>query len=155
MKEQKETTFSEKSDDFSKAISYSKRLLKNKLYHSNTIEQKLHQKYTNRVVNKTMSYLNEANYFDNNFYVNKLKDLCIKKYYGIRRFKQILNDKGIYSKEHVYTFKEESKVLRDFLEICSIKYSKLDKEEYIKKITYLVKYKGFSKFNITKYFDTE
>ena len=153
MKKQKETTFNDKSDDFSKAVSYSKRLLKQKLYHSKTLEIKLSQKFTTRVVVKTMKYLNSQCYFDNELYINKFKELCIKKYYGIRRFKKLLNEKGIYNKEHLYTFEEEADVLNSFLELCIIKYSKLSVEEYTKKITYLVKYKGFSQFNIAKFIE--
>ena len=153
MKKQKETTFNDKSDDFSKAVSYSKRLLKQKLYHSKTLEIKLSQKFTTRVVVKTMKYLNSQCYFDNELYIKKFKELCIKKYYGIRRFKKLLNEKGIYNKEHLYTFEEEVDVLNSFLELCIIKYSKLSVEEYTKKITYLVKYKGFSHFNIAKFIE--
>lgn len=150
MKKQKETTFNAKSDDFAKAVSYSKRLLKQKLYHSSTIELKLKQKYTIRVVEKTMKYLEKESFFDNKLYIKKLKLLCIKKYYGIRRFKLILNEKGIYNQEHLYSLEEEAEVLSSFLEYCTVKYSKLSLEDFTKKINYLVKYKGYSNFNIQK-----
>ena len=150
MKKQKETTFNAKSDDFAKAVSYSKRLLKQKLYHSNTIELKLKQKFTTRVVEKTMRYLEREAFFDNKLYIKKLKLLCIKKYYGIRRFKLILNEKGIYNQEHLYTFEEEAEVLSSFLEYCTVKYSRLSLEDFTKKVNYLVKYKGYSNFNIQR-----
>lgn len=152
MKEQKEITFS-KSDDFTKAVAYSKRLLKQKLYHSKTVQQKLENKYTPRVVAKTMKYLESHAYFDDELYINKLKKVCISKYYGVRRFKKILNEKGIYNKEHYYNFEEEREILIKFLQICKEKYKKLPFEEYMKKVDYLLRYKGFSSFNISKYSD--
>ena len=114
---------------------------------------KLSQKYTSRVVHKVIKYLEDQCYFDNNLYIDKLKDLCIKKYYGIRRFKKILNEKGIYNKEDCYTFEEEAQVLDKFLDLCYVKYGKLEREEYFKKINYLVKYKGYSTFNISKFIE--
>lgn len=151
MKKLNETTSNAKSNDFAKAVSYSKKLFKQKLYHSKTIEMKLSQRYTPRVVMRTMKFLENEAYFDNDLYITKLKDLCIKRYYGIRRFKKMLNEKGIYNKEHLYNFEEEAYVLTAFLEHCIVKYGKLSTEEYVKKINYLVKYKGFSSFNIQKY----
>ena len=151
MKKLKETTFNAKSDDFAKAVSYSKRLLKQKLYHSKTIEKKLSDKFTSRVVNKTMKYLENQSFFDNDLYIKKLKLLCMKKFYGIKRFKKILNEKGIYNKENYYNFEEEGEVLISFVTYCEKKYASLEVDEYVKKLTYLVKYKGFSQFNIERY----
>ena len=45
---------------------------------------------------------------------------------------------------------EEAEVLSSFLEYCTVKYSKLSLEDFTKKINYLVKYKGYSNFNIQK-----
>ena len=153
MRKQKEITSNVKSDDFTKAVSYSKRLLKQKLYHSKTLQMKLEARYTDRVVAKTLKYLENQCFFDNELYIKKLKELCMKKYYGVRRFKKILNEKGIYNKESYYTLEEEGCVLNDFLEHCMMKYSKLDVDDYIKKVTYLVKYKGFSSFNVNKFIE--
>ena len=76
MKKLNETTFNVKSDDFTKAVSYSKRLLKKKLYHSKTMEKKLSERFTPRVVEKTMNFLQRESYFDNEMYIQKLKKLC-------------------------------------------------------------------------------
>ena len=151
MKKLNETTFNLKSDDFTKAVSYSKRLLKKKLYHSKTMERKLSERFTPRVVEKTMNFLQRESYFDNEMYIQKLKKLCKQKFYGIKRFKKILNEKGIYNKEDCYGCQEEGEVLVSFLNYCEKKYENLEVNEYVKKLTYLIKYKGFSETNIERY----
>lgn len=155
MKELKEKTFNEKSDDFTKAVSYCKKLLKQKLYHSKTVESKLKDRYTPRVVGKTMKYLESHSYFDNDLYVKKLKKLCMNKFYGKKRFKKMLNDKGIYNKENCYTYEEEEEILLIFLDLVWKKYSHLETIDYLKKLKYLLHYKGFSKTNAQKYIQFE
>lgn len=147
MKEQKEITF---KSDFDKALIYSKRLLNKSLYHSFTIKQKLENKYDRNIVYKTMEYLKNNRYFNDELYINELKDLYKSRYYGIKKFESFLIKKGISIKENNYTFDEEMQVLQGYLLKIKKKIISIPYKERYKKVNYYLKYKGFSIYNISK-----
>lgn len=146
MKEQKETTF---KNEYKKALNYSKRILNRKMYHSSHLKSKLASKYNQRVVTCVISFLKKKGYFDDERYVEKLKAFCFKKYYGIKKFNQLLNQKCINLNESSYTFEEEKRVLQSYLKAIKSKIMSFPIENRNKKILYYLKYRGFSNYNIS------
>lgn len=150
MKELRETQFKKKSNDLEKAMSYAEKLLKNKYYHSNVIFEKLNNRYTWKVRDQALKILKEKGCLNDTQYIEKFKDLCKKKMYGINRFKLLLSTKGIrVTSGDVYTYDEEKTVLDELILVSKRKYSKLDSDKFAAKLKYLVNYKGFTGLNIS------
>lgn len=128
-----------------KAIAYCKRLLKNKIYHSDTILNKLKNKYEWPVVKSTMSFLTANNYFNDEKYLQKLSILCIKKGYGNLKFSQMLKQKCIKNNYLYYTYQCEEQAIDNAYLLYGRKFQNFDGDEKRHKLIDKFKYLGFSK----------
>ncbi len=139
-----------------KAKKYVKRLLKSKIYHSDTIRYKLYENYDYKTTNEVMRYLERNNYLKDDEFLKRLINLFVIKGYGELRFRAYLNSKHINCKNYIlYTYENEKKAIDKAYEINKHKFKKYDTNEQKFKIFQKFSYLGFSKRAINYIIDKE
>lgn len=133
---------SEKIGNLEEAISYIKKICKRSRYHSDTMYWKLKEKCESEIVNKAYAFFMKSKYINDKMCLDLLKEVCKKRYYGIRRYKDYCARKHIrVSNVHNYRADEEIEVFKKFLIILNEKYKFRENKE--EKIAGKIRLNGF------------
>ena len=95
---------------FEKAKEYAFLLLKYRLRSEKEIFQRLkRKKYPEGIINKTIDFLKEKKFLDDNFFARAWTDSRVKRSLGLRRIKQELKLKGIPEEIITSSIQEKAK----------------------------------------------